>query len=170
MSFQSAEPRGSCELAANSFTFPVASLWNAVGQAISVHSLHVSIFLSATIGQTTKATPRPSPSHSLSSRAPWTLSASQGTPLTQSNSENLQQSYTCFHSQVFNFTERLIASHEYGNLNGAGRILPHGWKTGQELPDRIFPRARARQGKSVWFRDYAVSGPPVHHSVHTVAH
>ena len=46
-------------------------------------------------------------------------------------------------------------SHEYGNLIGAGRILPHGWKTGQELPDRIFPRARAHQGKSVC-RDYAV--------------
>ena len=45
--------------------------------------------------------------------------------------------------------QRLNASHEYGNLIGAGRILPHGWKSGHELPDGIFQRARTRQGKSV---------------------
>ena len=73
-----------------------------------------------------------------------------GTPSTQSNSENY---FACLHPQVFNFTERLIGSHEYGNLIGAGTILPHGWKTGQELPHLIFPRARERQGKLVWFRD-----------------
>ena len=45
----------------------------------------------------------------------------------------------CAASGLFHRT--LDASHGYGNLIGAGRILPHGWKTGQELPDRIFPRA-----------------------------
>ena len=44
-----------------------------------------------------------------------------GTPSTPSNSENYQQSYTCLHPQVFNFTERLLASQEYGNLIGAFR-------------------------------------------------
>ena len=47
------------------------------------------------------------------------------------------------------FHGTLDASHEYGSLIGAGRILQHGWKTGQELPDSIFRvRVRVKENRS----------------------